>query len=156
MSMTRYLAVVPAYNEAATVGRVVRSIREALPFFDVLVVNDGSTDATADEATQAGAYVVSHPYNLGIGGAVQSGFIYALENDYDYLIQVDGDGQHDLDPSRISYSGQSFGANYGTVFLAVEPSVRAGVLTVAGDPLAMPEGPPRKTKAAPSSVSPAS
>ena len=51
-------------------------------------------------------------------------------------MDVDGDGQHDLDPSRISYFGQSFGANYGTVFLAVEPSVRAGVLTVAGDPLA--------------------
>ena len=50
MNMTRYLAVVPAYNEAATVGRVVRSIRDALPFFDVLVVNDGSTDATAAEA----------------------------------------------------------------------------------------------------------
>jgi glycosyltransferase involved in cell wall biosynthesis len=93
--MTRYLAVVPAYNEAATVGRVVRSIREALPFFDVLVVDDGSTDTTAAEAKQAGAVVVSHPYNLGIGGAVQSGFIYALENDYDYLVQVDGDGQHE-------------------------------------------------------------
>jgi glycosyltransferase involved in cell wall biosynthesis len=95
MSMTRYLAVVPAYNEAATVGRVVRSIHDALPFFDVLVVDDGSTDTTAAEATQAGAVVVSHPYNLGIGGAVQSGFIYALENDYDYLVQVDGDGQHE-------------------------------------------------------------
>jgi glycosyltransferase involved in cell wall biosynthesis len=93
--MTRSLAVVPAYNEAATVGGVVRSIREALPFFDVLVVDDGSTDATSTEATRAGAVVISHPFNLGIGGAVQSGFAYALENDYDYLVQVDGDGQHE-------------------------------------------------------------
>ena len=93
--MTRCLAVVPAYNEAATVGRVVRSIRETLPFFDILVVDDGSTDATATEATQAGAVVATHPFNLGIGGAVQSGFQYALENDYDYLVQVDGDGQHE-------------------------------------------------------------
>jgi glycosyltransferase involved in cell wall biosynthesis len=93
--MTRCLAVVPAYNEAATVGRVVRSIHDALPFFDVLVVDDGSTDTTAAEAGNAGAVVLSHPYNLGIGGAVQSGFIYALENDYDYLVQVDGDGQHE-------------------------------------------------------------
>ena len=96
MSMTpSYLAVVPAYNEAATVGRVVRSIREALPFFDVLVVDDGSTDTTAAEAHSAGALVVRHPFNLGIGGAVQSGFSYALDNDYDYLVQVDGDGQHE-------------------------------------------------------------
>jgi len=95
MDMTRCLAVVPAYNEAATVGRVVRSIRETLPFFDVLVVDDGSTDATATEATRAGALVVTHPFNLGIGGAVQSGFEYALENDYDYLVQVDADGQHE-------------------------------------------------------------
>jgi hypothetical protein len=93
--MTHSLAVVPAYNEAATVGGVVRSIREALPFFDVLVVDDGSTDATSTEATRAGALVISHPFNLGIGGAVQSGFAYALENDYDYLVQVDGDGQHE-------------------------------------------------------------
>jgi glycosyltransferase involved in cell wall biosynthesis len=93
--MTRCLAVVPAYNEAATVGRVVRSIRDTLPFFDVLVVDDGSTDTTVADARRAGAVVLSHPYNLGIGGAVQSGFIYALENDYDYLVQIDGDGQHE-------------------------------------------------------------
>jgi glycosyltransferase involved in cell wall biosynthesis len=93
--MTRCLAVIPAYNEAATVGRVVHSIHDTLPFFDVLVVDDGSTDTTAAEASRAGALVLSHPFNLGIGGAVQSGFAYALDNDYDYLVQVDGDGQHE-------------------------------------------------------------
>ena len=90
-----YLAVVPAYNEAATVARVVRGIRKELPHFDILVVDDGSTDATRAEAEAAGALVLRHPFNLGIGGAVQSGFAYALESDYDYLVQVDGDGQHD-------------------------------------------------------------
>jgi glycosyltransferase involved in cell wall biosynthesis len=72
-----YLAVVPAYNEAATVGSVVRAIREHAPAFDILVVDDGSTDATKRI------------------GAVQSGFFYALEHGYDYMVQVDGDGQHD-------------------------------------------------------------
>jgi glycosyltransferase involved in cell wall biosynthesis len=90
-----YLAVVPAYNESATVGRVVRAINEHEPNFDVLVVDDGSTDATCEAARNVGAKVLRHPFNLGIGGAVQSGFTYALENGYDYMVQVDGDGQHD-------------------------------------------------------------
>ena len=89
------LAVVPAYNEAGTVGRVVASMRENRPEFDVLVIDDGSTDATCREAAAAGARVVRHPYNLGIGGAVQTGFRFALDNGYDYMVQVDGDGQHD-------------------------------------------------------------
>jgi glycosyltransferase involved in cell wall biosynthesis len=94
-AMSSYLAVVPAYNEAATVGTVVRKLHEQCPEFDVLVIDDGSTDATTEVAAAAGAHVVRHPFNLGIGGAVQSGFTYALENDYDYMVQVDGDGQHD-------------------------------------------------------------
>jgi glycosyltransferase involved in cell wall biosynthesis len=93
------LAVVPAYNEAASVGRVVRELREAVPEFDVVVVDDGSTDPTSRAAREAGAHVIRHPFNLGIGGAVQSGFQYALESDYDFMVQVDGDGQHD--PSQI-------------------------------------------------------
>src|SRR4051794_6211688 len=95
-----YLAVVPAYNECATVGRVIRSIREHAPLYDVVVIDDGSTDATAAEAEAAGAKVIRHPYNLRIGGAVQSGFTYALENGYRRLIQVDGDGQHE--PAEIA------------------------------------------------------
>jgi glycosyltransferase involved in cell wall biosynthesis len=91
------LAVVPAYNEADTVGSVVRSIRRAGPDLDVLVIDDGSTDATCREATAAGARVLRHPFNLGIGGAVQSGFKFAVENGYDYMVQVDADGQHDPD-----------------------------------------------------------
>jgi glycosyltransferase involved in cell wall biosynthesis len=90
----RKLAIVPAYNEAGMVGRVVRDIEREAPGFDVLVVDDGSTDATAAEAETAGAVVIRHPYNLGIGGAMQSGYKYALRNDYDVAIQVDGDGQH--------------------------------------------------------------
>jgi glycosyltransferase involved in cell wall biosynthesis len=94
-SPAKRLAVVPAYNEAATVGGVVHAIRRDCPHTDVLVIDDGSTDATLSRAVAAGAQVLRHPFNLGIGGAVQSGFVYALENGYDSMVQVDGDGQHD-------------------------------------------------------------
>jgi glycosyltransferase involved in cell wall biosynthesis len=90
-----YLAVVPAYNESETIATVVRALREHAPRFDTLVIDDGSTDATAAIARSAGARVLRLPFNLGIGGAVQTGFVYAREHDYDYLAQVDGDGQHD-------------------------------------------------------------
>jgi hypothetical protein len=90
----RKLAVVPAYNEAATVGAVVASLQEHAPGYDVLVIDDGSTDETTELARAAGARVLRLPFNVGIGGAVQSGFVFALENGYDRMIQVDGDGQH--------------------------------------------------------------
>ena len=107
--MPSCLAVIPAYNEAATVGPVVRSIQEQAPGFDVVVIDDGSTDATAEVAERAGARVIRHPFNLGIGGAVQAGFIYALENGYDYMVQVDGDGQHD--PGQIPALQQVMGSD---------------------------------------------
>jgi glycosyltransferase involved in cell wall biosynthesis len=91
----RKIAVVPAYNEAASVGDVVRKLQAQTPEYDVVVVDDGSTDATAKIAEDAGASALRLPFNLGIGGAVQAGFRYALENGYDYAVQVDGDGQHD-------------------------------------------------------------
>jgi glycosyltransferase involved in cell wall biosynthesis len=93
----RYLAVVPAYNEANTLLSVIASIRASAPAFDVLVVDDGSTDSTGDIAEHAGAALLRHPFNLGIGGAVQAGFEYARREGYDYMAQVDGDGQHRAD-----------------------------------------------------------
>jgi len=92
--LTRHLAIVPAYNEAGAIGATIADIASHTDF-DVLVVDDGSTDATAERARAAGAEVIRHPFNLGIGGAVQSGYQYALERDYDIAVQVDGDGQHD-------------------------------------------------------------
>jgi glycosyltransferase involved in cell wall biosynthesis len=89
------LAVVPAYNESATIVGVIDALREAAPEFDVLVVDDGSTDNTGALARIAGARVLSLPFNLGIGGAVQAGFLYAREHGYAFLAQVDGDGQHE-------------------------------------------------------------
>lgn len=91
----RLLAVVPAYNEADTVARVVQELRAHAPQFDVVVIDDGSKDATAGRAEAAGATVIRLSVNLGIGGAVQTGLMYAVERGYDYVAQVDGDGQHD-------------------------------------------------------------
>ncbi len=93
------LAVVPALNEEATVGRVIDEIRELDPGFDIVVVDDGSTDRTAGIAADRGAHVLRLPFNLGIGGAVQTGYRFAFEHGYDVAVQVDGDGQHD--PSQL-------------------------------------------------------
>ena len=93
----RYLAVIPAYNEAETIRSVIHSLRSEAAQFDLLVVDDGSTDRTADIADDAGVPVLRQPFNLGIGGAVQAGFEYARREGYDYMAQVDGDGQHRAD-----------------------------------------------------------
>lgn len=91
----RSIAIVPAYNEAESLGSVLEEIRAADPELEVVVVNDGSTDATASVGAAAGAAVVNLPFNVGIGGAVQTGYQYALEHGFEVAIQVDGDGQHD-------------------------------------------------------------
>ncbi len=94
-SPLKILIIVPAFNESGNISRTVKEILgQSLPL-NVLVIDDGSSDLTAAEAKQAGAGVVSLPFNLGIGGAVQTGFRYAREHDYDIAIQIDGDGQHD-------------------------------------------------------------
>jgi glycosyltransferase involved in cell wall biosynthesis len=91
----RRIAIVPAYNEQGAIGRVVDELREADDGYDVLVIDDASHDRTAEEAREHGAIVVRLPFNLGIGGAVQTGFRYAADHDYDLAVRVDGDGQHD-------------------------------------------------------------
>jgi hypothetical protein len=93
--MSRHLAIVPAFNEAGSIAQTVGEIREYAEGFDVLVIDDGSTDATAALAAAAGARVVSLPFNVGIGGAMQCGYLYARDNGYAVAVQVDGDGQHD-------------------------------------------------------------
>jgi glycosyltransferase involved in cell wall biosynthesis len=91
--VTRVLVIVPALNEERSVGGIVAETRGL--GYDVCVVDDGSTDATAAEAREAGATVLGVPLNLGVGGALRCGFRWALANGYDVAVQVDADGQHD-------------------------------------------------------------
>jgi hypothetical protein len=91
----RRMVIMPAHDEEASVAAVVAEVRAADPAFQIVVVDDGSADHTAELAERAGAIVLRLPFNLGIGGAVQTGYQYALENGFDIAVQVDGDGQHD-------------------------------------------------------------
>lgn len=91
----RPLVVIPAFNEARAIERVVEGIRAADPGLPVLVVDDGSTDDTAGAARRAGAEVLRLPINLGYGSALQTGYKYALREGYDCVVQLDGDGQHE-------------------------------------------------------------
>lgn len=86
--------VVPAYNEESSIGAVVREVKDAAPGYEVVVVDDGSTDRTAREARGAGAAVLSLPFNLGVGAAMRTGYRYALRHGHNVVVQVDGDGQH--------------------------------------------------------------
>src|SRR5258708_13179632 len=90
----RVLIIVPAFNEAQNLPGLLRALREVSPRSDICVVDDGSTDQTARVAREAGATVLRHPVNLGIGGAVQAGYLWAREHDYDVAGQIDGDGHH--------------------------------------------------------------
>jgi glycosyltransferase involved in cell wall biosynthesis len=96
---SRPLVIIPAWNEESTVASVVQAARTVVGA-DVLVVDDGSTDGTGREALEAGATVVTHPYNLGVGGAIRTGMRYALERGYKRVVQMDGDGQHDSEEAR--------------------------------------------------------
>ena len=94
------IAIVPAHNEEASLGALLGELRAAEPDLAVVVINDGSTDSTTRVAEAAGVPVVNLPFNIGIGGTVQTGYQYALEHGFDVAIQVDGDGQHD--PTEIA------------------------------------------------------
>ena len=89
------ICIIPAFNESESILKTVQNIRESAPDFDVIVINDSSKDNTLDICREHNIPVLDLPINLGIGGAVQTGYLYALKNDYDIAVQMDGDGQHD-------------------------------------------------------------
>ncbi|MHA7269955.1 glycosyltransferase family 2 protein [Arthrobacter sp. HLT1-20] len=93
--LSRILVIMPAWNEGLAVGNTVREVLARPEKYDILVVNDGSTDNTSEVAAAAGATVLDLPFNLGVGGAMRAGFKYASRNGYQAVIQVDADGQHD-------------------------------------------------------------
>ena len=96
----RVCVIMPAYNEAGSVGKVIAQVRQEAPGVDIVVINDGSRDETQAVAEQAGGNVLTLPFNLGIGGAVQTGLKWAYQKGYDVAVEVDADGQHD--PAYIS------------------------------------------------------
>lgn len=94
-ALWRPLVVLPAWNEEETLGGVLDELAAGLPDWDVLVVSDGSTDATAGLARARGVPVLDLPFNLGVGGAMRAGFVYALRTGHTHVAQLDADGQHD-------------------------------------------------------------
>jgi glycosyltransferase involved in cell wall biosynthesis len=94
-TLERTLIVMPAFNEEEAVRQVVLEVFEKLPGVSCLVVDDGSSDRTIEEARAGGALVARLPFNLGVGGAMRVGFHYAIEHGFDNVVQIDSDGQHD-------------------------------------------------------------
>lgn len=117
MSLKRVLVAIPAWNEQASIADVIAKVGEHRPDADILVVNDGSTDATARVARDAGATVVSLPFNVGVGGAMRTAFLFAQRHRYEALVQVDADGQHDpADLDRVLEGLDSADVVVGTRF----------------------------------------
>ena len=100
ISSRKVLAIIPAHNESESIEQIIGEIRTVEPHIDILVVNDASTDGTSGIARNLGVKVADLPFNLGIGGAVQTGFKIARELDYEAVVQIDADGQHD--PSSVT------------------------------------------------------
>ncbi len=136
----RGVAVVPARNEASSIPETLARIDAAVPGLDVVVVDDGSTDGTGLAAAAAGARVLTHPFWLGYGAALQTGFKFALAHGYDWVVTIDADGQHDARDIPVLVSAVTEGAadiSVGSRFLAdpafaIDPLRRAGILFFRG------------------------
>ena len=115
------LILIPVFNEVDRIGAVIRGVRQHAPQADILIVDDGSGDGTPQSLENETAHLIRHPFNLGVGTALQTGYKYAVREGYEYLIQLDGDGQHDpayLPAFYSSLSGGDADVVIGSRFLA--------------------------------------
>ncbi|MDT3705125.1 MAG: glycosyltransferase family 2 protein [Thermincola sp.] len=135
----KILIIIPAYNEELSISKVISGILQ-YPGIDVVVINDGSKDNTSAVARRSGADVIDLPFNLGIGGAVQTGYLYAFKNGYDIAVQCDADGQHDsgylmriIEPVRRGEADMVVGSRYVQASGYKTPVARKiGMLIFAG------------------------
>lgn len=109
--MSQTLVIIPAFNEEASLAAALEELKAETPQYDVLVVSDGSTDATAEIARRAGAFVAELPFNIGIGGALRTGFAFATRRGYDRAVQFDADGQHDPHAVEVLFDRLEHGAD---------------------------------------------
>ena len=118
----KVLIIIPAYNEEESIEKTVATVTEKVPFCDYVVINDGSTDRTGAICRRAGINHITLIENLGIGGAVQTGYKYARDHGYDYAIQIDGDGQHDplFIPALLKVSEEGVNLVVGSRFIKHE------------------------------------
>lgn len=126
------LILIPAYNEEESIVHVLSNIRRECGDVDVLVINDGSRDNTAEAARKAGAIVVSHIYNMGYGVSLQTGYKYAVDHDYEFIIQMDADGQHDVCNIGAIYHELTQGKHpydivIGSRFLTQDNQMKVGI-----------------------------
>lgn len=97
----KQVVVIPAFNEERKISAVLRGVKQSVPWADIVVVNDGSRDQTARIATEEGALVINHPFNMGYGIALQTGYKYAARKNYKVILQIDADGQHDSEYLKV-------------------------------------------------------
>ncbi len=126
------LILIPAYNEEMNIATVLNNIRRECGKVDILVINDGSHDKTAEVAKKAGAIVVSHIYNMGYGVSLQTGYKYAVDHNYEFIIQMDADGQHDVCNigeiyKELSNPNKHYDIVIGSRFLADDNKMKVGL-----------------------------
>jgi len=129
----RYLVVIPAFNEEVTIGTVIDTIKQDASFADILVVNDGSTDNTSTIVRGKGIMLINHPFNLGYGAALQTGFRFAQRKGYDFVITIDADGQHV--PSSVQNLIGAMGEQNADVVIGsrfLEESFKVGIAKKIG------------------------